>query len=140
MRKWPFLALAIVGYSAIGQNQVNPASLNNIDNFAEIVTVRSDEKAYAISDKPYYILGDTLWFQCFLVDVTSHSFNAVSNTLYVELLDVNGDLKSQKIIFIEEGSGNGDFTIDTKWKEGSYTLRAYTRWMFDNSEKFLLQF
>lgn len=89
------------------------------------------EKVYLVTDRPYYAIGDTLWFQSYLVDAKDHLFLAPSAIIYVNLLDVKGQLIERQVLYGPNGRLPGAIEIDKEWEAGSYLLRAYTRWMLE---------
>lgn len=95
------------------------------------------EKAYLHADKPFYVIGDTIWMKGYLVDAQTHKENdAESRFLYVELIDRKEKVVLRKKIKKEEGGGFSNFfAIDGEIPEGDYALRAYTRFMRNEGEE-----
>ena len=44
------------------------------------------EKIHVMTDKPYYITGDTVWLRAFVVNAVNHQPVDASKFVYVELL------------------------------------------------------
>jgi hypothetical protein len=88
------------------------------------------EKVYLQTDKPYYNIGDTLWFKAYLVNGTNLKPSKTSGILYVELDNDSSEVIRRVAVRIKDGVGRGQIPI-TKilFQEGGYTLRAYTHWM-----------
>ena len=61
----------------------------------------SSEKAYLRTDRSQYVAGDTLWFNAYLVEGPHHTPTALSRTLYVHLLDADGQLTTSSILRID---------------------------------------
>ncbi|SHO63952.1 TonB-dependent receptor plug domain-containing protein [Algoriphagus zhangzhouensis] len=87
------------------------------------------EKAYLDLDKQTYTLGESVWFSAFLVAGSSQIPSPLSQTLYVDIFDGDGVLLEQKIIYLENGRGKGNYDIPTFGKAGNYQIKAYTAWM-----------
>jgi TonB-dependent SusC/RagA subfamily outer membrane receptor len=87
------------------------------------------EKAYLDLDKHTYTLGESVWFSAFLVAGSSQIPSPLSQTLYVDIFDGDGVLLEQKIIYLENGRGKGNYDIPTFGKAGNYQIKAYTAWM-----------
>ena len=86
------------------------------------------EKAYLHTDKPFYVIGDTIWLKGYLVDAQSHKErDTESNFLYVELIDRKDNVILRKKIKKGKGGFSNFFAI--------YALRAYTRLMQNESEE-----
>jgi 5-hydroxyisourate hydrolase-like protein (transthyretin family) len=85
------------------------------------------EKIYLSLDKPYYNIGDTLWFKGFLLD---YDFTASkrADKMYVELYNDSLLMVEYRVIPLNNGLGYGDFALKKPLKEGIYTLRAYSNW------------
>jgi hypothetical protein len=87
------------------------------------------EKVYLHVDKPYYHIGDTIWFKAY---VTNDDLRAtsISKFVYVELDSDSAELVDRVKIRIENGVACGQLPIrKIQYQEGGYTLRAYTYWM-----------
>ena len=87
------------------------------------------EKIHLHLDKPYYAIGDDIWFKAYLTDSRTSGPSTISNILYVELIDENDSLKSQLKLPIANGITWGDFKLSDTLTEGNYRIRAYTQWM-----------
>ena len=85
------------------------------------------EKLYLSFDKPYYNVGDTLWFKSFLLN-GSLGKNTLSDKIYVELFNDSSRLIEKRAIMLNNGLGYGDFILNKKLSEGTYILRAHTNW------------
>jgi TonB-dependent SusC/RagA subfamily outer membrane receptor len=94
------------------------------------------EKVFLHFDKPYYMAGETMWFQGYLFDGVAHKIDSVSRVLYVDLIDeTKGKVIASKILKCE-GSAHGDFLLPDSLAEGVYHIRAYTNYMKNFSEEF----
>ncbi len=88
------------------------------------------EKVYLHLDKADYILGDTVWYKAYVLDGTFGTPSAVSGVVYVELLDGGGKLVQRSRQLLVAGSTYGEFILDpAKAESGTFTIRAYTRWL-----------
>ncbi|NNU33975.1 hypothetical protein HK413_07070 [Mucilaginibacter sp. S1162] len=98
-----------------------------LDSFTRRLPV---EKVYLHTDKPYYNIGDTLWFKAYLVDGIHLAPSNHSGLLYVELDDDSTVVTRQISIKLKDGIGWGQIPLPKSlFREGGYTLRAYTNWM-----------
>jgi len=88
------------------------------------------EKAYLQFDKPYYVLGDTIWFKAYLLN----SFLTASDKSGIINIDIANDgnkvIKQYKIL-AHNGLGWGNLSLDERegFTPGTYTIHAYTNWM-----------
>ena len=87
------------------------------------------EKVHLHLDKPYYAIGDDIWFKAYVVDSRTNAPSAISNILYVELINEQNQLVQQAMLPMKEGISWGDFKLGEGLTEGNYRIRAYTQWM-----------
>lgn len=88
------------------------------------------EKIYMQFVKPAYILGDTIWFKGYLFNATYLTPTTQSGILYIDLADEDNKLVRQFRLPVQEGITWGNIALNQEnFKEGTYTLRAYTSWL-----------
>ncbi len=87
------------------------------------------EKVHIHLDKPYYAIGDDIWFKAYVVDGKTAEPTSLSNILYVELINERDSLQKQLRIAMKGGIAWGDFKLTDSLDEGNYRIRAYTQWM-----------
>jgi hypothetical protein len=94
------------------------------------------EKAYLHMDKPYYALGDTIWFKGYITAGSSHQLSERSAAVYVDL--INNQNQQVKTLKLQAAMGTvaGNFVLDDSIKAGSYNVRAYTQWMRNSGEDY----
>jgi len=104
---------------------------------SEIISFLTQEKVYLHTDKPFYLIGDTIWLKGYLVDAQSHKEkDAQSRFLYVELIDRKNKVIQRKKIKEKEGCFYNYMPLDNELAEGEYILRAYTTLMRNEGEAF----
>ena len=97
------------------------------------------ERLWFHLDKPYYGVGDTVWFRGYLIDASMLIPNTQSNFVYVNLFDRRRRLVTSKKIKRDSiGFANNIILPDTL-SAGEYTLRAYTGWMLNFDHKNFFQ-
>ncbi|RYF25880.1 MAG: TonB-dependent receptor [Flavobacteriales bacterium] len=94
------------------------------------------EKIYLHLDKPYYAIGDDIWFKAYVVDSRTSAPSTISNILYVELINEGDSIKRQLKLPLESGISWGDLKLTDSLSEGNYRIRAYTQWMRNAGPKF----
>jgi len=87
------------------------------------------EKVYLHMDKPYYALGDTIWFKGYVTVGSRHQLSALSGALYVDLITDRDSLVKTLKLPVTTGMVVGDFILGDDLREGNYRIRAYTQWM-----------
>ncbi|TXE06062.1 Plug domain-containing protein [Seonamhaeicola algicola] len=106
------------------------------NNFSELIQEKLNsyidnypEKVYVQTDKPYYSLGEDIWFSTYLVNGINHKKSNKSRVVYVELINEQDSIVSKKQLYMFTPNTAGDFKIEKNWKSGKYILRAYTNYM-----------
>jgi hypothetical protein len=87
------------------------------------------EKIFLHIDRPNYIQGDTIWFKAYIWFGYDQVPDTVSKILHVDLIGPSGQIENSLKLLILNGTSNGEFCLEKNIKPGTYTLRAYTRWM-----------
>lgn len=95
--------------------------LYKLNNYQEIVHINTDRASY--------IAGENLWFSVFLTEYSTNQLSDLSKIVYVELLDYNNKPILQTKIKLNNGLGDGVFSLPTNLISNTYTLRAYSFWM-----------
>lgn len=119
------------------QAQQTPAIPINtvVEKVQKFFTVYPVEKISVHFDKPYYAIGDTLWFKTYL------GRNLVeydpSKIAYVEVLNSKDSLIQVIRIPLKDGAGNGHLVLDPQFlSQDNYRFRAYTKWMANFDQGF----
>lgn len=90
----------------------------------------SPEKLFLHFDKPYYAIGDTIWFKAYLFQAATYAWSPLSGLLYVDLINDSSKQIRRMSLPVNFGVSWGQIPlIGDDLPEGGYTLRAYTRWM-----------
>ena len=112
-----------------GAMDSDTASVTNslLDYYSKV----PQERIYLHTDRPYYMVGDTIWFRAHLLDAATRIPVSRSRYIYVELYEQNADTLVQRMKVRCDSSGvfaNAMFLSKTM-TSGSYTMVAYTQWM-----------
>nr|WP_294898919.1 carboxypeptidase regulatory-like domain-containing protein [uncultured Pedobacter sp.] len=123
------LVIVCFGQSFLYAQNISLAEL--AQKKAKIATENPIEKVYLQFDKPYYAVGDTVWFKGYVsigIDVPS----PVSKILYVELISDKDSLVKSLKLPVENSVATGSFLLPyPDFKEGNYHVRAFTKWMLN---------
>jgi len=92
-------------------------------------SVQAIEKVYLHVDRDFYNPGDDIWFKSYVVDGLNHKLSDSSRNLHVDLISQDSKIIGSRIIRLDNGLGNGDFTLSDSLLSGQYRLRAYTNYM-----------
>jgi len=94
------------------------------------------EKAYLQFDKPYYAVGNDIWFKAYVTIGSSHRLSDLSGNLMVELIDDRDSVKQSIKLPLVNGLAFGDFALADTLEEGNYRIRAYTNYMRNAGEDY----
>src|ERR1700761_4313844 len=101
--------------------------LNNLKQYDKVYP---REKVHLHFDKPYYALGDTIWFEAYVVNAANNVPTDRSAILHVELINSKDSVCKALQLPVSVGYAPGDFTLtDSLLMAGNYRIRAYTNWM-----------
>nr|WP_121269672.1 carboxypeptidase-like regulatory domain-containing protein [Pedobacter schmidteae] len=87
------------------------------------------EKVHLHLDKPYYAIGDDIWFKAYVINTLTSEPTTISKALFVELINEKDQVKTQLKLPMNAGITWGDFKLPDTLNEGNYRIRAYTQWM-----------
>lgn len=108
---------------------IKDANLKSIRNLRE--------KTYVQTDRSYYYPGDTIWLKAYLKYANLKFKDSLSKVLYVDLINLQNKVISNRILKITEGQASGDFVLTSDLTPGDYYLRVYTNWMINFDEFFV---
>ncbi len=97
------------------------------------------EKVYIHHDKPVYVLGEVIWYRCYLVDAIYHQTLTPSLQVNVELYGPEDELIEKQIIRMEDGGRAGEFKLDPELDPGRYFIRAYTAYQKNFAPSFMYE-
>lgn len=127
-----FALIAFIASLSQVNAQVKPAIPINtaVENVQKYFSVYPVEKVHLHFDKPYYAVGDTLWFKTYL---NTNLFNyASSKVAYVEVINGRDSLIQTMRIPLKNGGGFGQLVLDPQfYAQDNYRFRAYTKWMMN---------
>ncbi|WP_256005183.1 carboxypeptidase-like regulatory domain-containing protein [Pedobacter deserti] len=87
------------------------------------------EKVHLHTDKPYYAVGDTLWFKGYVTLGAKNEPSKKSGALYVDLINNKDSIMRSLKFPVTSGTTMGDIVLLDEYPAGNYRLRAYTQWM-----------
>lgn len=128
--KFFILCLALVGSLSLSAYVIadDPfaALLKKLEEFTKKYP---QEKIHLHLDKPFYAIGDDIWFKAYVIDSRTSAPTTISKILYVELIDEKDSIRNQLKLPMQIGISWGDFKLPDSLSEGNYRIRAYTQFM-----------
>lgn len=119
------LAYVLALVPIIGHAQI----LQQVQNALQASQHVFKEKIFLHTSKEHYLSGELLWFKVYAVDASTLLPSDLSKVAYIDVLNQENQSILQAKVAVQNGSGNGYFTIPFTLKTGSYKIRAYTNWM-----------
>lgn len=117
-------------------------SLKSFVNSFENYTSPYREIAYCHLNKSTYIKGEPIGFKAYVLDKHTKTPSVLTKNLYCVILDSLDNVVKQKLIKLDGGIAHNTFSVDSVFKTGKYTFKAYTNWMknFDEPNAFIERF
>jgi hypothetical protein len=106
----------------------------NIDTVYTKYTKRFQEVIYAHLNKSKFIKGESIEFSIYAFDKQQKILSTSTVNLYCVISDQNNNPIKKQLLKLENGIASGSFMIDTAFKSGIYTFKAYTNWLLNFSE------
>jgi hypothetical protein len=120
------LSLKVNAQSSLGAAaQVPMDSLAR--QFVNYIRSEKKEKIIVLTDKSFYLAGETMWLKAWCLDAVSNHFARISKNLFVDLVDDRDSVVSQLLFNLDQQRTNGKILLPGSLKEGYYWLRGYTR-------------
>src|ERR1700722_10718965 len=95
--------------------------------FVNYIRSEKKEKVIVLTDKSFYLAGETIWLKAWCLDAVSNHFARISKNLFVDLVDDHDSVVSQLLFNLDQQRTNGKILLPGSLKEGYYWLRGYTR-------------
>src|SRR5689334_3925274 len=113
-----------------GQSDKQLSLLKFTASSDSLISKNGGEKLYIQFDKPYYVLGDTIWLKAYQFNAPTYLLSSRSGLLHIDIANDSNKIVRQYLLPVASGLSWGNIALDDKvFKPGDYTLRAYTNWM-----------
>lgn len=124
----PYLVVALL---VLNLTSVFPQAsfLDSLLKKHEDFTTPTRENFHLHLNKTVFLEGERIWFKAYVFDQNLEKPSTETSNLFVGLYNSSGDELNKKLIYIENGTGRGDFKVDTSLPQGEYYVKAYTTWM-----------
>src|SRR5690606_15775055 len=88
-------------------------------------------KVYVHFDKPYYAIGDTVWFKAYLTTIQNLP-SPLSKIVYLDVISSRDSLVETIKLPVNNSVATGSISLShLNFKQDNYHVRAYTRWMLN---------
>src|ERR1700761_9198630 len=124
----PLIFILISCVTAYAQD--NTAVLNHImSKTAKLYHDYPVEKVHLHFDKPYYAVGDTIWFKAYLT-LDRHVPSELSKIIYVDMMGPRDSVLQSLNLQVKNSVAWSSIHLPaTSFKRGNYRIVAYTNWM-----------
>lgn len=141
MKKLLFVLLPAAVFITLFAFTYNDDQLDKLlANLEKLAGDAPQEKIHLQFDKPYYSLGEDIFFKAYVVDAGHNMLSSQSKLLYVDLLNDRDSVKKTLLLPIVNGTANANIHLsDTLLSAGSYHIYAYTKWMLNFSSDFFFK-
>lgn len=95
----------------------------------ELLKKIPQEKVFVHYNSNFLISGERLFYKVYCLNNKTNKLSALSKISYVEIINQNKEIVLKQKIRLEDGTGFGDFFINSSIKTGNYKVIAYTQWM-----------
>ncbi len=97
------------------------------------------ESVYVHLNKTSFLTGEEIWWSAYLYNRKTNLPSSQTTNLYFGLYDQNGKQLQKQLFYVENGRSKGNFLIDSKFKSGTYYIKAGTNWMknFKDEKEFV---
>ena len=130
------IILLICLISLLSQAQEIPKNFNQ--KFINYLTATLPESIYLQTDKPYYVVEDTIWMKAYVVNAQIHQ-PSPSNFVYIELINQQNEVLNRIKLKRDATGFQGYIKLDKMTLPGEYALRAYTNWMKNEPQEYFFQ-
>lgn len=112
---------------------------NNLNQkFTQYLIKTLPENIYVQTDKPYYVVEDTIWMKAFVVNAQLLQ-PSPSNFVYVELINQQNEVLNRIKLKKDSAGFQGYIKLNEHILAGEYALRAYTNWMRNEVPEYFFQ-
>jgi len=115
-----------------GQDTIRRSIISKLVMF---LSTHNSEKAYLQFDKPYYIVGDTIYFKAYITQGERHQLSNLSGVLHADLIAPDNKIARSINLQLLNGLAWGDFFLPDSLPGGNYRVRAYTQLMRNEGDK-----
>ena len=109
------------------------------DSIINQMGIYPQEKIHLHTDRDIYVPGEKIWFKAYVTDAYTHRFPVYSRYVYVELISPMDSLINRVMIRPENDMFFGHMFLSEFIPEGSYTIRAYTRYMENMGDEYFFK-
>lgn len=93
------------------------------------------EGLYLHQSNTTLLAGERFYYKLYCINLDDKKLSDLSKIAYIQLYNSEGEKVLGHKIRLENGTGQGDFSIPAELPTGSYKITAHTTWMLSRAEK-----
>jgi len=133
---WMLVVLQLI--SSVKAQQFSAIDIK-LKHLAKVTSNYPQEKIHLHFDKPYYVVGEDIWFKAYTVTAEKNEPSQLSKILYIDLIDQNKAIRKSITLPLENGLAKGNINLADSLNEGNYRIRAYTNYMRNYDSSFFFE-
>ncbi|WP_442265354.1 hypothetical protein ACSIGC_13600 [Tenacibaculum sp. ZS6-P6] len=97
------------------------------------------EIPYLHLNKTTFVQGEEIWFKAYVLNTNTQKLHQSTSNLYCSIYDDKGVFKKTKLIYLNDGVGNGSFKVDSTFAGKNFYIKASTNYMqnFQENQSFI---
>ncbi len=124
--------ILLIAIFQIGQHNIIFASDKDSVNTSGSIIY---EKVYLHIDRELFAPGDDIWFKSYLVSGINNKLISGYKNIYIQLISDSGKLITSRLLLSKNGIAHGDFQLPLEIDDGTYTIRAFTKYLENFGEE-----
>jgi hypothetical protein len=106
-------------------------SQKSATNTIKDVSKNTNETIYLQTNTTTLVTGETLYYKLYCLNSNNFKQSQLSKVAYVELIGNDKKIIFNHKLFLENGTGQGDYFIPSSILSGTYKLIGFTKWMLN---------
>lgn len=128
--RYTFMLISLFAFTLLAFKQDDNPLDKLLASLEKLTSTYPQEKVHLHFDKPYYSLGEDIWFKAYVVNAEKNYLSRRSQILYVDMLDDRDSVRNTMLLPMVNGMAIGNIHLDdSTLKAGNYHIYAYTKWM-----------
>lgn len=106
-------------------------SQKSVTNTIKDVSKTTNETIYIHTNTTTFVTGETLYYKLYCLNSNDFKQSQLSKVAYVQLIGNDKKIIFNHKLFLENGTGQGDYFIPSSILSGTYKLIGFTKWMLN---------
>ena len=106
-------------------------SQKSVTNTIKDVSKTTNETIYIHTNATTFVTGETLYYKLYCLNSNDFKQSQLSKVAYVQLIGNDKKIIFNHKLFLENGTGQGDYFIPSSILSGTYKLIGFTKWMLN---------